>query len=114
MTLVAGVDTSTQACKVVVRDAETGALVRSGRALHPNGTEVSPAAWERAFGDAAAQAGGLDDVAALSVGGQQHGMVCLDADGAVVRDALLWNDVRSADAATALIADLGGPQAWAD
>src|SRR3954467_559648 len=120
MTLVAGVDTSTQACKVVVRDADTGVLVRSGRAPHPDGTEVSPAAWERAFGEAAAQAGGLDDVAALAVGGQQHGMVCLDADGAVVRDALLWNDVRSADAATDLIAELGdgdeaaGRQAWAD
>ena len=30
MPLVAGVDSSTQSCKVVVRDAETGALVRSG------------------------------------------------------------------------------------
>jgi sugar (pentulose or hexulose) kinase len=32
--LVAGVDSSTQACKVVVRDDGTGALVRSGRAAH--------------------------------------------------------------------------------
>src|SRR5687767_1183050 len=79
VTLVAGVDTSTQACKVVVRDADTGALVRSGRAPHPEGTEVAPAAWERAFEQAAGAAGGLDDVAALAVGGQQHGMVCLDA-----------------------------------
>ena len=100
MTLVAGVDSSTQACKVVVREAATGALVRSGRAPHPPGTEVSPAAWERAFAEASAMAGGLDDVSALSVGGQQHGMVCLDASGAVVRDALLWNDVRSAAAGT--------------
>ena len=38
MPLVAGVDSSTQACKVVVRDAETGALVREGRAAHPEGT----------------------------------------------------------------------------
>src|SRR5215218_2551594 len=119
-TLVAGVDTSTQACKVVIRDADTGAAVRSGRAPHPPGTEVDPRAWEAAFTAAAEAAGGLDDVAALSVGGQQHGMVCLDADGAVVRDALLWNDVRSADAATELIVELGegdavrGRQAWAD
>ncbi|MDT0276578.1 xylulokinase [Blastococcus goldschmidtiae] len=118
--LVAGVDTSTQACKVVVRDADTGALVRSGRAPHPPGTEVPPRAWEAAFTAAAAQAGGLHDVAALAVGGQQHGMVCLDADGEVVRDALLWNDVRSADAAHDLILELGngdeaaGRQAWAD
>lgn len=120
MTLVAGVDTSTQACKVVVRDAATGAVVRSGRAPHPDGTEVAPDAWERAFTEAAAMAGGLDDVAALSVGGQQHGMVCLDSSGAVVRDALLWNDVRSAAAAAELIADLGGGDeaagraAWAE
>jgi len=120
VTLVAGVDTSTQACKVVVRDAGTGALVRSGRAPHPPGTEVPPAAWEQAFTAAAAMAGGLDDVAALAVGGQQHGMVCLDAGGAVVRNALLWNDVRSAGAAADLISDLGhgdeaaGRIAWAD
>jgi len=117
MTLVAGVDSSTQSCKVVIRDAETGALVRSGRASHPDGTEVSPAAWWDALQTAVADAGGLDDVAALSVGGQQHGMVALDADGDVVRDALLWNDTRSAQAALDLIDDLGGPdagsEAWA-
>jgi xylulokinase len=44
MTLVAGVDSSTQACKVVVRDAATGALIRQGRAAHPEGTEIDPAA----------------------------------------------------------------------
>ena len=87
---------------------------------HPDGTEVAPAAWEAAFTAAAEAAGGLADVAALSVGGQQHGMVCLDEDGAVVRDALLWNDVRSAGAAADLITELGdgdeaaGRQAWAD
>jgi len=41
-------------------------------------------------------------VAAISIGGQQHGMVTLDASGEVVRDALLWNDTRSAAAADAL------------
>ena len=81
MTLVAGVDSSTQTCKVVIRDAETGAVVRSGRAPHPDGTEVDPAAWWDALLAAIADAGGLDDVAAISIGGQQHGMVVLDADG---------------------------------
>ncbi|MGY1710319.1 xylulokinase [Geodermatophilus sp. SYSU D00758] len=114
MSLVAGVDTSTQACKVVVRDAASGALVREGRAPHPEGTEVAPAAWAAALEQAVAQAGGLDDVAAVAVGGQQHGMVCLDEDGRVVRDALLWNDTRSAGAAADLTRELGGPQAWAD
>ncbi len=112
--LVAGVDSSTQACKVVVRDAASGALVRFGRAPHPVGTEVDPAAWWEALQVAVAAAGGLDDVAALSVGGQQHGMVCLDGSGAVVRPALLWNDTRSAAAAQDLVDELGGGAAWAE
>src|SRR3954469_14628682 len=120
MTLVAGVDTSTQACKVVVRDADTGELVRSGRAPHPPGTEVAPAAWEDALHAALTGAGGLEDVAAVAVGGQQHGMVCLDDDGQVVRPALLWNDTRSAQAAADLVTELGGGddnagrRAWAE
>ncbi|OIJ25125.1 xylulokinase [Nocardioides luteus] len=113
MSLVAGVDSSTQSCKVVIRDAESGALVRSGSAPHPEGTEVDPAAWWTALQSAAEAAGGLDDVAAVSVGGQQHGMVCLDEAGEVVRPALLWNDTRSAAAAAALNTELGAA-AWAE
>jgi xylulokinase len=112
--LVAGIDSSTQSCKVVVRNAESGALVREGRAPHPDGTEVHPDEWWAALTRAVEQAGGLDDVEAVSVGGQQHGMVCLDAAGAVVRPALLWNDTRSAGAAGDLVDELGGGQAWAD
>jgi len=107
MTLVAGVDSSTQSCKVVIRDADTGALVRSGRASHPEGTEVDPAAWWDALQEAVADAGGLDDVAAISIGAQQHGMVVLDVDGEVIRPALLWNDTRSAPAALDLLREVG-------
>lgn len=112
MVLVAGVDSSTQSCKVVIRDAETGDLVRSGAAQHPPGTEVHPDAWWTALQEAVAAAGGFDDVAAVSVAGQQHGMVCLDDDGSVVRPALLWNDTRSAAAATELVEEKGA-QWWA-
>jgi len=107
MTLVAGVDSSTQSCKVVIRDLDTGDVVRSGRATHPDGTEVHPDHWWTALLSAIDDAGGLDDVAAISVGGQQHGMVALDAEGQVVREALLWNDTRSAQAASDLIAEFG-------
>jgi xylulokinase len=110
--LVAGVDSSTQSCKVVVRDAETGALVREGRAPHPDGTEVDPQAWWAALTTAVDGAGGLDDVSAVSVGAQQHGMVCLDEAGAVVRPAQLWHDTRSAPAAADLVSELGAA-AWA-
>ncbi len=113
MTLVAGVDSSTQSCKVVIRDLDSGALVRHGSAPHPDGTEVDPAHWESALHSAIAAAGGIDDVAAISIGGQQHGTVCLDETGSVVRPALLWNDTRSAQAAGDLVNELG-EQAWVD
>jgi xylulokinase len=117
--LVAGIDSSTQSCKVVVREAESGLLVRQGRASHPAGTEVDPEAWWVALEEAVEQAGGLADVAAVAVAGQQHGMVCLDDSGSVVRPALLWNDTRSAPDAAELVAELGrdggdGRRAWAD
>lgn len=102
MTLVAGVDSSTQSCKVVVVDAETGVVLRSGRAPHPHGTEVDPETWWVALRLAIADAGGLADVAAISIAGQQHGMVALDQYGQVIRPALLWNDTRSSTAARAL------------
>ncbi|HEY4020412.1 MAG TPA: xylulokinase [Pseudonocardiaceae bacterium] len=113
--LVAGIDSSTQSCKVVVRDAGTGELVREGRATHPGGTEVAPSKWAQALERALVEAGGLADVAAVSVAAQQHGMVCLDEQGEVVRPALLWNDTRSAKAADDLVAEAGanGRQEWA-
>src|ERR1035437_4241365 len=110
-TLVAGVDSSTQSTKVLVCDAQTGTIVREGRASHPEGTEVDPDVWWDAFKEATS-GGLLDDVAAISVGGQQHGMVVLDDGGVVVRPALLWNDTRSAGAARDLIDELGGPRSW--
>ena len=110
MTLVAGIDSSTQSCKVVIRDLATGSLVRSGRAAHPEGTEVDPGTWWNALLAAIEAGGGLDDVAAVSIAGQQHGMVVLDNAGCVIRPALLWNDARSAQAALDLIAEVGGQE----
>ena len=113
MPLVAGVDSSTQSTKVVVCDPATGAVVRTGRAPHPDATEVDPEVWWSAL-LSACEGGLLDSVAAISVAGQQHGMVALDDDYRVVRPALLWNDTRSAGAAGELVAELGGPAAWAE
>ena len=107
MTLVAGVDSSTQSCKIVIVDAASGEVVRNGRASHPDGTEVDPRLWWDALQSAIADAGGLDDVEAVSIAGQQHGLVALDADGEVIRPALLWNDTRSADAAADLTREVG-------
>jgi xylulokinase len=112
VTLVAGVDSSTQSVKVTIRDLATGEQVRTGRAPHPDGTAVAVEAWWDALQVALQQAGGLADVAALSVAAQQHGMVALDDAGEPVHEALLWNDTRSAPDAAALVQRYGA-QWWA-
>ncbi|GAA3434406.1 xylulokinase [Kutzneria kofuensis] len=98
MTLVIGVDSSTQSTKALVVEAETGRVVGGSRQPHPDGTEVDPRAWriacERAVAEARADVS--EPIAAIAVAGQQHGMVTVDADGEPVRPALLWNDTRSA------------------
>ena len=123
MGLIAGVDTSTQSTKVEIRDAASGEVVGSGSAPHPVVTppvsEQDPLSWWAAFQTAWEQAGG-PDIDAISVGGQQHGMVAVDADGDAVHPAKLWNDMESADDAAELVARLGdgetgaGARNWAD
>ena len=117
-TLIAGVDCSTQSTKVVVVDSEDGKIVGTGRAEHTvTGTggarETHPDIWWDALCDALAQTGLADEIATISVAGQQHGLVCLDSAGRPLRPAMLWNDTRSATDAIGLIEALGGASAWA-
>ena len=102
MARVAGVDSSTQSVKIVVRDSESGALLAEASHSHPDGTEVDPQHWLDALHAVIAEVGGLDSLAAISIAGQQHGMVLLDKAGGVIRPALLWNDTRSAPQALAI------------
>ena len=94
--LIAGVDSSTQSVKIVVRDADTGELVAQSRAPHPDGTEINPEIWWQALQKVISDIGGLEKIKAIAIAGQQHGMVALDKNGDVIRPALLWNDTRSA------------------
>ncbi|HSU01307.1 MAG TPA: xylulokinase [Nocardioides sp.] len=112
MALVLGIDSSTQSTKAVLVDADDGTVVEQRSAPHPPGTEVDPRAWLDAV-DIATD-GLLERADAVSVAGQQHGMVALGDDGTPVRDALLWNDTRSAGAARDLTEEMGGPQACAE
>jgi xylulokinase len=109
--LVAGVDSSTQSTKVLLCQADDGTVVGQATAPHPEGTECDPERWWRAL--TAAGSGLLDRADAIGVAAQQHGMVVLDDAGQVIRPALLWNDMRSAPQAAALVAELGGPAEWA-
>ncbi|NEA82353.1 xylulokinase [Actinospica acidiphila] len=117
--LVVGVDTSTQSTKALVVDVATGRVVASGQAPHTvtsgTGRESDPRQWWDALTEALRQCGeAAHEAAAVSIGGQQHGLVTLDEHGEPVRPALLWNDVRSAPQASRLVEELGGAKAWAD
>jgi xylulokinase len=117
--LVVGVDSSTQSTKALVVDAATGRVVASGQASHTvssgAGRESDPRQWWDALREALRQCGeAAHEAAAVSVGGQQHGLVTLDGRGEPVRPALLWNDVRSAPQARRLTEELGGAKFWAE
>lgn len=102
---VLGIDSSTQSTKALVTDAEHGRIVAEGRASHPSDTEIDPGVWWQSCREAIAQASSAapGPIEAVAVAGQQHGMVALDQTGEVVRDALLWNDTRSAPQARMLV-----------
>ena len=116
MSTVIGVDSSTQSCKVLAVDAQSGEVIASGAAAHPDLTAVDPHVWTSALREAWRSAGADrlgGSVAAAGIAAQQHGMVALDSSGTPVHDALLWNDTRSAADAARLRAELG-PEAWVD
>lgn len=113
-----GVDSSTQSVKVEARRLDTGEVVASGSARHPATnppvSEQDPRAWWAALVDAVGSLGGARrDVIAISVAGQQHGLVLLDDAGEPLRPAKLWNDTTSAPQAERLVADIGAAR-WAE
>jgi xylulokinase len=109
--LVAGIDSSTQSTKVLLCQAEDGSIIAEASAPHPDGTECGPEHWWQALGKAGRDL--LERAEAVGVAAQQHGMIVLDETGAVIRPAMLWNDVKSAPQAAELVAEFGGPAEWA-
>lgn len=119
-TFVAGVDSSTQSTKVELRELDSGRLVDRAGAPHahtcwdPPVSEQDPMTWWDALVACFDQFTAADrsHVAAVSVAGQQHGLVLSGHDGRVLRPAKLWNDTTSAPQARDLVAALGAAQ-WA-
>jgi xylulokinase len=110
-----GVDSSTQSCKVEIRDLNTGGLLGSGSAPHPPAfppcSEQQPADWVTAFVASARQAisscPDRPDVRAISVAAQCHGLVLLDERGEALRAAKLWNDTTGAPNLAQLVERIG-------
>lgn len=120
MRVVAGIDSSTQSCTVLLREAESGKSVALGRGRHPSTTppvsEQNPEDWwaglRQAMRQALAHADGEVEVVAVSVDAQAHGLVALDEENKVLRPAKLWNDTTSVAEARELVQRLGAEE-WA-
>ncbi len=124
MAYVLGIDVSTTATKTVLID-QSGAVRGIGVAEYgfevprPLWSEQDPRLWwdgarsairsvlagsaEQALGGAVA----AEDIAAVGLTGQMHGLVLLDAAGEVLRPAILWNDQRTAAECDAIRAAVG-------
>jgi xylulokinase len=105
MAVVAGVDSSTQSCKVELRRLDDGVLLGRGSSPHPPAygpcSEQWPNDWWDAFEAAFAQAVGAAGISparvvGMSIAAQCHGLVALADDDSVIRPAKLWNDTTSA------------------
>lgn len=115
--LVAGIDSSTQSCTVMLRDLETGVVITEVKAPHPPTTppcsEQDPADWWNALTTALGELKAWwPRIAGLSVGGQGHGLVILDEYDRPLRPAKLWNDTESEPQAYSLREKLA-PETWA-
>ncbi|MDT5339957.1 MAG: xylulokinase [Mycobacterium sp.] len=112
---VMGVDSSTQSCKVEIRDLNTGRILGSGAAPHPPAfppcSEQHPKDWVSALVAAATRAMSTCvqrlEIRAISVAAQCHGLVLLDAHGEVLREAKLWNDTTGAPNLARLVERIG-------
>ncbi|MBC2901635.1 xylulokinase [Streptomyces cupreus] len=115
MGIVAGLDSSPEFTRIVVCDADTGAVLRQGYAPHPvegRPSDVDPQAWLLSLGEAAG-GGLLEGVQAIGVSSQQNAVVPLDSQGNTTRPAMVGGDKRAQVAAADLIDALGGREAWA-
>src|SRR5215216_479401 len=104
MTLLLGIDLSTTGAKALLIDPE-GRVVGSATtplslsSPHPLWSEQEPREWWEATANSIKQVLAEtnvsgDDIAAIGLTGQMHGLVVLDDERQVLRPAILWNDQR--------------------
>ncbi|MFN0007625.1 MAG: xylulokinase, partial [Planctomycetota bacterium] len=113
--LFLGLDVGTQGTKGLLLDAERGEIVARASSsygliegLPPGACEQHPDTWIDALRRVAAELFTYRErVAGVGISGQQHGLVLLDREGAVLRPAKLWCDTSTAEEARELSERLG-------
>ena len=118
--LAIGIDSGTQSTKSVVLDTETGAILASAQRgygliedLPPGHMEQDPRMWINAVDDTIREClAGVgtrkDEVKAIGVSGQQHGLVPLNKENEVIRPAKLWCDTSTLKQCTHFSKEFGG------
>ncbi|WP_136441746.1 xylulokinase [Pacificoceanicola onchidii] len=107
-----GLDLGTSGLRALLVDGEglpvaSEAEAYDARHPHPGWSEQDPSQWTAALDKAlarlkASHGTALSAVKGIGVSGHMHGATLLDADGAVLRPCILWNDTRSAEEAAQL------------
>lgn len=101
-----GIDLGTSEVKALVIDENNEVIASHSAPLsiqrpHPHWSEQSPQSWWEATEYLMATlrekcAQHWPAIQAIGLSGQMHGAVLLDAEGEVIRPAILWNDTRCA------------------
>jgi xylulokinase len=121
VSITLGIDIGTSGTKTLAID-ERGTILASATAEypcshpHPGWSEQPPQSWWDATVQTVQQVLGsgrfrAQDVAGIGLSGQMHGSVFLDAEGRVIRPALLWNDQRTAAECREIEEKAGGREA---
>ena len=118
--LLLGIDISTTGAKALLINLDGRVITSATTALnlstpHPLWSEQDPDDWwigiKLSIRKALAQANAKgDDISAIGMTGQMHGLVMLDSNGKVLRPAILWNDQRTGEQCDEIRARVGREQ----
>jgi len=115
-----GIDIGTSSCKAILIDNAGKVIAKevAGYPLfvpHPGWTEQNPEDWFQAVKQSIkkllVKINKKNNIKALGLSGQMHGLVALDKDGKVLRPCILWNDQRSAPQCEKIYERVGGEKA---
>jgi len=121
--LYIGIDSGTQSTKSIVVDLQTGGILAASQQNYslipglPDGyMEQDPAVWieavDKTIQDCLQQTGDRkDQIRAIGVSGQQHGLVVLNSSAKVIRPAKLWCDTSTSEQCKKIIDEFGGESA---
>lgn len=116
-----GYDIGTSSVKACLVNAETGAIAASDffpkqeapiKSLKPGWAEQDPKSWWKFLKEATASvmhkaAAKPEEVKAIGISYQMHGVVIVDKDGNLLRDSIIWCDSRGVSYGEKAVAEIG-------